>query len=155
MIRPYQPQDLAALQEITAVCFTGVSVDRNIELLLGLVGGHDWRWRKARHIAADVAGENARGVLVAEEDGQVVGYVTCRADADSRIGWVPNIAVRPEHQGRGTGRTLLTAALEWLRHAGMECVRIETLEQNPVGQRLYPSLGFVEVARQIHYVKRL
>ena len=155
MIRPYRPDDLPALQEITAACFERVSVDRNIELMLGPVGGHDWRWRKARHIAADVAGDNARGVLVAEIDGQVAGYVTCRTDPESRFGWIPNLAVRPELQGQGLGRQLLEAALDWLRQAGMEVARIETLEQNPIGPHLYPSLGFREVARQIHYVMPL
>ena len=37
----------------------------------------------------------------------------------------------------------------------MQVAKIETLEQNPVGQKLYPSLGFVEVARQVHYAMRL
>jgi ribosomal protein S18 acetylase RimI-like enzyme len=154
-IRPYQLQDLPALQEITAICFEKVSIDRNIEQAFGAIGGHDWRWRKARQIEADVAGDHARGVLVAEVEGQVVGYVTCRVDPESRIGWIPNLAVIPEHQGEGVGRLLLEAALEHLRQAGMECAKIETLEQNPVGPTFYPSLGFREVARQIHYLMRL
>jgi len=33
----------------------------------------------------------------------------------------------------------------------MTVARIETLEQNPIGRQLYPSLGFLEVARQIHF----
>jgi hypothetical protein len=37
----------------------------------------------------------------------------------------------------------------------MQVAKIETLEQNPVGQALYPDLGFQEVARQIHYAMRL
>ena len=40
-------------------------------------------------------------------------------------------------------------------YRGMSVAKIETLEQNPIGQTLYPSLGFVEVARQIHYALRL
>jgi ribosomal protein S18 acetylase RimI-like enzyme len=32
---------------------------------------------------------------------------------------------------------------------------IETMGSNPVGQSLYPSCGFKEVARQIHYAQRL
>lgn len=154
-IRSYRAEDLPALQEITAICFERVSVDRNIESAFGAVGGHDWRWRKARQIEADVAGDNARGVLVAEVGGKVVGYVTTRVDRESRIGWIPNLAVRPGHQGDGLGRQLMEAALEYLRNAGMECAKIETLEQNPVGPTFYPSLGFQEVARQIHYVMRL
>jgi hypothetical protein len=37
----------------------------------------------------------------------------------------------------------------------MTIAKIETLEQNLIGRHLYPSLGFVEVARQIHYAMPL
>jgi ribosomal protein S18 acetylase RimI-like enzyme len=34
---------------------------------------------------------------------------------------------------------------------GLSHARIETLDQNEIGQTLYPSMGFEEVARQVHY----
>ncbi len=155
MIRPFRPDDLERLKEITAVCFEGVSIDRNIEERFGLVGGRDWRFRKLRHIDADVAGANGRGVFVFEEAGEVVGYISTRLDAATRIGHIPNMAVQPARQGRGIGRRLMDHALAFLRAEGMEAVRIETLEQNPIGSRFYPEMGFHEVARQIHYLMRL
>lgn len=155
MIRTYRPEDLEALKKITAICFAGVSIDRNIEVEFGPIGGRDWRWRKLRHIDADVAGDHARGVFVSEIDGQVVGYITTRVDPQSKIGWIPNMAVLPEHQQQGLGRELMQKALDYLRQQGMECAKIETLEQNPVGSRFYPGMGFREVARQIHYVMHL
>jgi ribosomal protein S18 acetylase RimI-like enzyme len=33
----------------------------------------------------------------------------------------------------------------------MTQARIETLVQNEAGKSLYPSLGFEEIARQVHY----
>jgi ribosomal protein S18 acetylase RimI-like enzyme len=155
VIRPYCPADLEALKEITALCFAGVSIDANIEAQFGLIGGRDWRWRKLRHIDADVEGERARGVFVWEEEGQVAGYITTRIDPESRIGWIPNLAVRPEFQGRGLGRQLMDHALDYFRQQGMEAAKIETLAQNEVGSQFYPSAGFREVARQIHYLMRL
>jgi len=85
----------------------------------------------------------------------VIGYVTTRVNATSRIGWIPNLAVDPAHQGKGLGRALLEHALAFFRQQGMQVAKIETLDQNPIGQTLYPSLGFREVARQIHYALRL
>lgn len=155
MIRPYQTKDLQRLKEITAICFDGVSIDRNIEERFGLVGDRDWRWRKLRHIDDDVLGDRARGVFVWEQDGQVGGYVTTRIDPESKIGGIPNIAVDPALQGKGIGRQLLEYALEFMRTEGMECAKIETLAQNPIGSHLYPDVGFEEVAQQIHYVMRL
>ncbi len=155
MIRPYHPADLDALKEITALCFAKVSIDANIEAQFGAIGGRDWRWRKLRHIDQDVHGERAEGVFVWEEEGQVQGYITTRIDPESKIGWIPNLAVRPEYQSRGLGRKLMDHALDYLRQQGMEAAKIETLAQNAVGSQFYPSTGFREVARQIHYLMRL
>ena len=154
-IRVYRPDDLRRLQEITADTFGPVSIDRNMEQRLGAFGEGGWKGRKVAAIADDCRLQ-PNGVFVAEElGGSVVGYVTTRLSATSRIGWVPNLAVDPAHQGKGLGRTLLEHAIEFFREQGMEVAKIETLEQNPVGQNLYPSLGFIEVARQIHYAMRL
>ena len=154
-IRVYRPDDLRRLQEITADTFGPVSIDRNMEQRLGAFGEGGWKGRKVAAIADDCRLQ-PNGVFVAEElGGRVVGYVTTRLSATSRIGWVPNLAVDPAHQGKGLGRTLLEHAIEFFREQGMEVAKIETLEQNPVGQNLYPSLGFIEVARQIHYAMRL
>ena len=65
------------------------------------------------------------------------------------------MAVRAGLRGRGIGRKLIDAALGLFREAGLELARIETLDQNPIGQHLYPDFGFVEVARQIHFAMRL
>jgi ribosomal protein S18 acetylase RimI-like enzyme len=154
-IRPYRVSDLRRLQDITAHTFGPVSIDRNMEQRLGPFGHGDWGRRKVAAIADDCAAQ-PDGVFVATTPaGEVVGYVTTRLNPVSRIGWIPNLAVDAAHQGKGIGRALLLHALDHFRHSGMEVAKIETLDQNPVGQALYPSLGFTEVARQIHYAMRL
>jgi ribosomal protein S18 acetylase RimI-like enzyme len=154
-IRPYQPVDLPRLQEITAQTFGPVSIDRNMEQRLGPFGQGDWQARKVGAIADDCQAQ-PDGVFVAEDGaGRVVGYVTTRLNPLSGVGWIPNLAVDPAHQGLGLGRALLEHAIDFFRRSGMQVAKIETLEQNPVGQKLYPTLGFVEVARQIHYAMRL
>jgi ribosomal protein S18 acetylase RimI-like enzyme len=153
-IRPYQPADLAAVKQLTVEGFTGVSIDHGIENAFGLINGHDWKWRKARHIDDDVA-RNAAGVFVAEEDGRVVGYITTWQDREAGLGHIPNLAVAASHRNRGLGRTLIEHALNHFRAAGLSHAKIETLAQNAIGNHLYPSLGFVEVARQIHFVAKL
>jgi hypothetical protein len=37
----------------------------------------------------------------------------------------------------------------------MKLAKIETLMQNDIGSSFYPSVGFEEVARQIHYAMPL
>ncbi len=153
-IRRYIEGDREHLLTITTVCFAGVSIDYAIELRHGVIAGKDWRWRKAQQIEDDIAA-NAEGIFVAVEDGEVVGYVTSRVDLESKIGWIPNLAVLPAYQQRGLGQALIETALAYLAEAGMLYARIETLAHNAVGQHFYPSMGFEEVARQIHYIKRL
>jgi ribosomal protein S18 acetylase RimI-like enzyme len=153
-IRPYRDSDREALREITALAFDGVSVDQNIEKRYGVIAGKDWRFRKTRHVDWDIAA-HAPGIFVAEVEGEAVGFIAARPDATTRIGGIPDMAVHPAHQGRGIGTTLIRIALDYLIAQGMEYVRIETLEQNAVGQKLYPRMGFQEIARQIHYIMPL
>lgn len=154
MIRPFRESDRQALKDITAICFDGVSIDQNIEKQFGMIAGRTWQWRKVRHIDAD-ADANPSGIFVAEENGSVIGYITTRLDHDSKIGWIPNMAVLPGYQGRGMGKQLMQTALDYLRVSGMEYAKIETLDQNAIGSTFYPKTGFVEIARQIHYVMPL
>lgn len=156
-IRAYRPADLPRLQEITARTFGPVSIDRNMEQLLGPFGAGGWEARKLAAIADDCRAQ-PDGVFVAEDPAAasaVVGYVTTRLNHAASIGWIPNIAVDPACQRMGLGRALLLHALDFFRASGMHVAKIETLEQNAVGQSLYSSLGFKEVARQIHYAMRL
>jgi len=154
MIRPYRSTDRDTLIQVTKLAFDGVSIDQNIEALYGVIHGVRWQERKGSHVEADIAA-NPSGIFVYEADGCVVGYVSCRINAATAIGAIPNLAVHPAHQGAGIGRQLLNAALAYLRSTGMKFARIETLEQNARCVALYPKLGFTEVARQIHYIRPL
>jgi ribosomal protein S18 acetylase RimI-like enzyme len=154
LLRPFRPDDLPRLKSITTAAFDGVSIDQGIEREFGPVNGHDWQWRKARHLDDDAARDPA-GIFVAEEAGQVVGYITTWQDREAGIGHIPNIAIDAAFRGQGLGRKLIEHALDHFRAAGLSHAKIETLVQNEVGNHLYRSLGFREVARQIHFVAEL
>lgn len=149
-IREFRPDDLEPITSLTLEAFAPVTLERNIEQLCGTLNEHDWKWRKARHIQADVAREGSQ-VFVAESGSQVVGYITTYVDREAGVGFIPNLAVDASIRGQGIGRQLIERALAHFRQCGAAAARIETLEQNPIGQHLYPSLGFQEAGRQIHY----
>jgi ribosomal protein S18 acetylase RimI-like enzyme len=153
-IRLYQPSDLERLIDLTVESFPGVTLEQNVEQALGVLHGKDWRWRKGRHIEEDVAA-NPEGIFVAEDDGLLVGYVTTRIDRDAGKGRIPNLAVDQSLRGQGLGRRLIERALQYFREQGMSYAMIETMAQNEIGQHLYPACGFQEVARQVHYARRL
>ncbi|MFN4260683.1 MAG: GNAT family N-acetyltransferase [Gemmataceae bacterium] len=157
-IRLYQPDDLDTLRDITVEAFQGVSIDENIEKRFGVINGRDWRFRKGRHVDADVAA-HAEGIFVLVEPSgtgeRILGYISTRLDREAGIGLIPNLVLIPEARGQGLGKRLIEHALDYFRSQGLTHAKIETLDQNAIGQKAYPALGFVEVARQIHYVREL
>jgi ribosomal protein S18 acetylase RimI-like enzyme len=154
VIRPYRHDDLPALRVLTVTAFDGVTLEQNVEEALGVLNGHDWKWRKARHVDEDVTADPA-GVFVAEAGGRVVGYVSTRADRDTGKGRIPNLAVAADARNLGLGRRLIEHALDHFRALGLSYAVIETMAQNPIGNHLYPACGFVEVARQVHFARKL
>ena len=153
-IRPYHPDDLTILKEITVEAFQGVSIDHGIEKEFGIINNHDWKWRKARHVEADACRE-PEGIFVAEWEGKIVGYISTWHDPEESIGYIPNMAFVPECRGQGMGRKLLEFALDHFRKLNLSLAKIETLEQNAIGNHLYTSLGFKEIVRQVHFVAPL
>jgi len=155
LIRQFHPDDLDAIKAITIEGFTGVSLDHLLEEKLGgELAGHDWRWRKARHIDDDVAA-HADGIFVAEAGGKVLGYISTGIDREAGKGRIPNLAVAATARGHGIGRALIERALDYFRKEKLAYAVIETMETNPIGQTLYPATGFQEIAWQVHYAQRL
>jgi ribosomal protein S18 acetylase RimI-like enzyme len=155
-IRTYQPSDLETLRRLTVEAFDGVSIDQNMEQRFGLIQGHEWRWRKARQLDADVVAHPA-GIFIAEDERQagILGFVTTRVDAEAGIGHISHLVVSGEARGQGSGRYLIEYALGYFRGLGLTHAQIETLEQNAIGRHLFPGCGFQEMARKIYYARRL
>lgn len=104
---------------------------------------------------------DAAGLQVAVINDQIVGaaYAVRRqiaVDADDlepASGWIPFFFVHPEHRGRGLGRELLSAAMDWLRSHGRSEVYFSSYTPNyflpgldaaryPSAARLLAGLGF-------------
>lgn len=88
-----------------------------------------------------------RQVFVAEEDGQVIGYVSYgpTRDADleaTTVGEVYGIYLHPAAWGKGYGKRLMTQALNGLRAAGFRLATLWVLEGNARAIRFYERLGF-------------
>ena len=154
IVRVYQSNDLEELKRITVEAFDGLALDQRVEEHLGVLHGHDWRWRKARQIEEDVAANRA-GVFVAEEDGTILGYITTVLDREAGKGRIPNLAVLSDARSKGLGRKLIEHALDYFRREGMSYAMIETMAYNEIGNHLYPACGFIEVGRQVHFARKL
>lgn len=153
-IRPYRVSDLPHLRRITVESFGSVALEQMLEHKFGVWGGLDWKARKADHIDDDVAA-CPEGCFVAERGEEILGYITMRIDRANLRGRIPNMAVVESARGLGLGRRLIQHALDFMRDEGLKLAQIETMASNAIGQHLYPSCGFEEVGRQVHYAMRL
>jgi ribosomal-protein-alanine N-acetyltransferase len=92
----------------------------------------------------ELYGEWPEGFLVAENEGEVIGFVVLvlTPEGDGRVF---ALAVDSRYRGRGVGRTLLKAAFNILRKRKIGFVRLEVRVGNHLAQRLYRSMGFMEI----------
>jgi ribosomal-protein-alanine N-acetyltransferase len=95
--------------------------------------------------------------LVAEIEGELIGYIMCRIETGvpsfkllgiTKKGHVISIAVFPSHHHKGIGYTLILEAIQAMaNYKAKECY-LEVRESNLPAINLYKKLGF-EVARTI------
>jgi ribosomal protein S18 acetylase RimI-like enzyme len=83
-------------------------------------------WRKSQKEGVETVCKERADVLVAETDGQVVGFVAYELREKDETGEVLLLAVHPEYQNRGIGTDLNVAALQRLEAAGMKMAAVET-----------------------------
>ncbi len=100
-----------------------------------------------------------KAVFVAEDNGNVIGYAYAAIEGYDYMalrgpaGVLHDVIVDPEHRGRGVGRLLLDATLEFFRSRGVPRVVLFTAEQNEAAQRLFARMGFrrtmIEMTREL------
>jgi ribosomal protein S18 acetylase RimI-like enzyme len=97
-------------------------------------------------------------ILVAERDGEVIGYTYSGVEGTDYkslrgpAGVLYDIVVDSAHRGHGVGRALLDATLEALKAKGAPRVVLSTAERNEPAQRLFARAGFrrtmIEMTRE-------
>ena len=97
----------------------------------------------------ELTGNPAARYLVAEEDGVLAGFAGAWIILDESH--ITNIAVARPFRGRGIGRELTTALLQYLSNLGAAYTTLEVRESNAPARALYASLGFIAVGRRKRY----
>ena len=95
--------------------------------------------------AADIA-QARRGpsstVLVGRDRDAIVA--TAMVGHDGHRGWVYYVAVDPDSQGKGLGRTMMASVEDWLRQAGVLKLQLLVRRENAKATAFYQTLGYEE-----------
>ncbi len=104
-------------------------------------GGWDLETLRAR---ASEPWFDPAGFLLHEEGGRLIGscWTKIHRDGEPPIGEIYVISVDPAHQGRGLGRSLAVAGLDWLAAAGLRVGMLYVDQANEPALGLYRRLGF-------------
>lgn len=98
------------------------------------------------------------GFRLHEVDGQLAGFCWTKVHSESQndpmLGEIFVIAVAPAFQGRGLGRALTAAGLEWLwRHHRPTTAMLYVETDNTAGIALYESMGFAIHHQRVAYAR--
>ncbi len=94
--------------------------------------------------------ELGKGIfLVAEQDGETVGYVGCQTVLDE--GYITNVAVSPESRRQGVGKALIAALIERAEVCGLAFVTLEVRVSNAAAIALYSGAGFERVGTRKNF----
>src|SRR5213594_2402706 len=83
------------------------------------------------------AGEGA--MLWRDEVGQVAAFNV--AHRSGLEGWMGPLAVRPDRQGSGVGKTIVRAAVDWLIEQGVTTLGLETMPRTVENIGFYAQVG--------------
>lgn len=116
----------------------------------------DWRVFTPRPGFYDQVGEQYREamqdpeamVLVAEDEGEVVGMVFGEASRPSRFSderalELAGVVVRAGYRGRGVGRALVAEAARFASDAGLTWIELKTFAPNDRAMAFWEQLGFM------------
>ena len=95
-------------------------------------------------------GTDADAVIVAEEDGAIVGTVI--AGWDGWRGSIYRLAVVPTHRRRGVGRQLLERAGERLTRAGARRLQAIVVESDEQAVAFWRTSGWEEQVERLRFV---
>lgn len=154
ILRPAAPGDAAALGRLGALL---VAVHHGFDPARFIAPGPGTEQGYGRFLAAELARSEVL-VLVAERQGEVLGYVYAQLEGNDWMslrgpaGVIHDLIVDPDHRGTGLGRRLLEEALRRLRERGAPRVLLSSAKQNEAAQRLFAAFGFrptmVEMTRE-------
>jgi dTDP-4-amino-4,6-dideoxy-D-galactose acyltransferase len=143
-IRPSKAEDIIPLRDIARFSYRDTRFYSDTKFPTQLADALYETWiEKSCNGYADV-------VLVAEDDGKAVGYISCHR-LDETQGQIGLVGVHSDWRGKRIGQVLVNQSLQWFAGRGMTHVSVVTQGRNIPAQRLYERCGFLSSTLQIWY----
>jgi ribosomal protein S18 acetylase RimI-like enzyme len=102
-----------------------------------------WRFDRLGLTEAVEATGDAIVLIIRDSDGKPTGFAI--VGFGSAISYLQRVAVHPQWQGQGMGRSLVRVAARKARDAGARVMLLNTQLDNEAALRLYESEGYVRV----------
>jgi ribosomal protein S18 acetylase RimI-like enzyme len=154
-IRGAAPADVAAIGRLGALL---VRVHHDLDPQRFIAAAPDTEKRYGWFLGTQLEEPNVI-ILVAEQDGEVIGYTYSGVEGNDYMalrgpaGVVYDIVVDPAHRKQGVGQMLLAATVDALKARGSPRVVLSTAERNASAQRLFDRAGFrrtmIEMTREV------
>jgi len=134
VIRSVQPNDLPAVERVAREMGKVSRFALDPQFPRGASGKMYTIWMRKINQSMDGI------VLIGVLNNQIAGFVAC--EKQKQVGRIALVGVHSAFQRRGTGYSLLSAALHWFSKQDCTVVRVSTQGRNLASQRLYQKSGF-------------
>jgi len=136
-VRPMRRSEEARVAEITRACREAAQ----------------WKEEDYTSFLSSVPPVEGAGnsILVAEQEGAVIGFVACRAIAGELE--ILNLGILPDARRRGAGSALMNAAFAWGRECECGHAFCEVRESNQAARTFYSALHFLVRGRRAQYYR--
>jgi RimJ/RimL family protein N-acetyltransferase len=138
-IRPIQPEDAAAYAALLE------QLDIESTFLLFEPGERTMTVDQWAELIALMQTNGESTILVAEDGGELVGFLRARGETLRRIrhNLYLVIAIRQSHQGKGIGTRLFTVIEDWAHQRHLHRLHLTVMTHNERAVALYQKMGFV------------
>lgn len=157
-LRAFHPDDLPVLQAVRQAAFAPV-----FQSFRDLVGDSIYAIALAdsdadqAKLLVDICAGAPDRVLVAEQAGAIIGFVSYTLDDAKKVGEITLNAVHPDAAGQGVGALMYAHVLDLMRAAGMKVATVGTggdASHEPA-RRAYEKCGFTRGVPSVWLVRSL
>ena len=93
------------------------------------------------------------GILFITDDGKPAAYNWTMVSANNSrsTGFISMTGVHPDYRGKGLGRAIVAAGMQYLKSQGVDSIELEVDSENAPARELYLNLGFKKVRETLWY----